>query len=329
MPLTLVVRTDETGANPELSFDAARVVIGRGSGSDLWLPDPSVSHRHASIRQQGSDYALADEGSTNGTFVGEVRLERGATRQLRNGDLVRVGRVWIEVKIGASPVALDAAMATRDVAMHLVRSAMLKVGDDIIPNVHVVEGPDVGESVRLTEDARSYVVGRADTCDLALADADTSREHLSIVRRGLSVRLNDMGSKNGVFLGERPLPRERETVWKANLMVKLGRTVLALSEPVALALSELEALPDEVANVPAPPPSAKKVESDVPPSAAKSRVPDAPGGGDAPIAANANVVPAPRAQRKGANAADFTVLIFSILIIGVSIAALYWLLRGS
>ena len=43
-------------AAPELSlaFDTPRLVIGRGDGCDVRLPDPSVSHRHASIRQRGA-----------------------------------------------------------------------------------------------------------------------------------------------------------------------------------------------------------------------------------------------------------------------------------
>lgn len=329
MSLTLVVRTD--GTNPELSFDASRVVIGRGAGSDLWLPDPSVSHRHAVVQHQGKDYALVDEGSTNGTYVGEVRVEKGASRLLRNGDLIRVGRVWIEVKIGAASVALDAAMATRDVAMALVRAAMDKVGDDIIPQVHVVEGPDVGESLRLLDEGRPYLVGRSDTCDLPLADADTSREHISIVRRGLTVKLNDMGSKNGVYLGDKVLPRDRESVWKSSHMVKLGRTVLALTEPIALALSELEALPDEVAQVPAPIPEPGPSSPAEPPASVDAARPSMRAGkGAAPIAAEPEpaITPAPRAPKPKTHAADVTVVLASILVISVSLGALYWLLRG-
>jgi len=58
-----------------------------------------VSHRHASIRQRGAEYIVLDEGSSNGTFVGPVRLAPQAPRVLRSGDLVRVGRVWLEVSI--------------------------------------------------------------------------------------------------------------------------------------------------------------------------------------------------------------------------------------
>ena len=74
MALTVVVRSGDHPTPLKISLDAPRIVIGRGDGCEIRLPDPSVSHRHASIRQRGSDYVVVDEGSTNGTFVGPVRL---------------------------------------------------------------------------------------------------------------------------------------------------------------------------------------------------------------------------------------------------------------
>jgi pSer/pThr/pTyr-binding forkhead associated (FHA) protein len=100
MALSLRLRSGEVDPEPELPFDAARVVIGRAPGCDLQLPDPSVSQRHATIRQRGSDYVVVDEGSENGTFAGKARLPRHAPHKLEHGDLLRFGRVWVEVRLG-------------------------------------------------------------------------------------------------------------------------------------------------------------------------------------------------------------------------------------
>src|SRR5260221_14182049 len=98
MPITLTVRAEHEGdAEPSITFDAPRVVIGRGSSCDVRLPDASVSQRHAVLAAHGAEYRILDEGSTNGTFVGGVRLAPKAPRALRTGDLLRVGRGWIEV----------------------------------------------------------------------------------------------------------------------------------------------------------------------------------------------------------------------------------------
>jgi pSer/pThr/pTyr-binding forkhead associated (FHA) protein len=75
MPITLLVRSADSAATdaPRLTFDGVqRVVIGRGQSCDLRLPDPSVSHRHATLESRGGDFVLIDEGSTNGTHVGAV-----------------------------------------------------------------------------------------------------------------------------------------------------------------------------------------------------------------------------------------------------------------
>ena len=84
MALTVVVRSGEGEPAPRITFDAPRIVIGRGDGCEVRLPDPSVSHRHASIRQRGTDYIVLDEGSTNGTFVGPVRLSPQALQSAIN-----------------------------------------------------------------------------------------------------------------------------------------------------------------------------------------------------------------------------------------------------
>src|SRR5690606_17584935 len=67
MPVTVAVRSGNAPAGqgvddaPSLTFEGPRIVLGRGAGSDVRLPDPSVSTRHATIRQAGTEYAIVDE----------------------------------------------------------------------------------------------------------------------------------------------------------------------------------------------------------------------------------------------------------------------------
>src|SRR5579862_8977330 len=102
MPITVIVRSI-AGDEPRLTFDGTqRVVIGRGAGSDVRVPDATVSHRHASLRAQGAEFVVVDEGSSNGTFVGGVRVAARMSRLVRSGDWVRVGRVWLRVLVDQS-----------------------------------------------------------------------------------------------------------------------------------------------------------------------------------------------------------------------------------
>jgi pSer/pThr/pTyr-binding forkhead associated (FHA) protein len=325
MPLvTVVVRSASGGTAPSLTFDGERIVIGRSDGCDMRLPDPSVSLRHASIRAQGSDYALVDEGSTNGTWVGSIKLGPHTPRLVKSGDLVRMGRVWLELVIGQRPATPDLGMATRDLAFALVRNALEAVGDDALAKVRVTEGPDIGAVLPLAVDGRVYVIGRAESCDLPLADEDASREHVSAVRRGAQVFLRDLGSMNGVFLGESRVSTDRDVVWRPPTMVRVGRTVLALDEPVVAALAELEAaddevVPDDVAP-PEPPPSA---------AAPVSAAAPADRGLAGPVASVAppSAGKAPRKRARVWKPADIAVVTAAVLVIGASIAGLVWVLR--
>lgn len=57
--------------------------------------DRFVSRRHAQIEVSGNRVVLEDLKSTNGTFVDEQRLD--GRIDLRNGQLFRIGRTWMEI----------------------------------------------------------------------------------------------------------------------------------------------------------------------------------------------------------------------------------------
>jgi pSer/pThr/pTyr-binding forkhead associated (FHA) protein len=333
MPLAVVIRSapDARGAEaPSLTFEGARIVIGRGLGCEVRLPDPSVSQRHATVRTEGAVYTLVDEGSTNGTFVGDVRLTPHTPRTLRSGDLVRVGRVWLEIREDPRPATLDLASATRDLALRLVADAMRALGDDVSPRVHVLEGPDRGRVLLLEEEGRTYVAGRGETSDFALDDMDASRDHVQFVRRASAVLVRDLGSKNGASLGEARLAPDRDTHWRSPTMLRVGQNVMALEEPIAEALAELEAAPDEAlpeTGAPPPPPASYVTGAERIASAGQA----GSGSAAAPVAEPPSPSPRRRSdkpRRRSWSGADLAVVIAAMSIIALSAAGLYWLLRG-
>jgi len=75
----------------------ARVRIGREVvDNDLVLDDPSVSRHHALIEALDGGFQLKDLGSSNGTFLNGMRLDR--PRQLATGDQLKVGQIQISVQ---------------------------------------------------------------------------------------------------------------------------------------------------------------------------------------------------------------------------------------
>lgn len=70
-------------------LDSNLVTIGRGLNNDVVLEDPRISRQHAQVRFKSRRFLIADQGSTNGTYVNGTPV---TTEQvLRNGDIVSLG----------------------------------------------------------------------------------------------------------------------------------------------------------------------------------------------------------------------------------------------
>jgi pSer/pThr/pTyr-binding forkhead associated (FHA) protein len=90
----LVTEGSNVGERAELS--AGPVLIGRGSDAAIRLDDDYVSTRHARIAASGDQWFVEDLGSTNGTFVGTVRISQPTT--ITMGTQVRVGKTILELR---------------------------------------------------------------------------------------------------------------------------------------------------------------------------------------------------------------------------------------
>jgi pSer/pThr/pTyr-binding forkhead associated (FHA) protein len=341
MPVTVVVRSgnagrkDQGGDSFSITFDAPVIVIGRGDSSEVRLPDPSVSHRHATIRQRGADYILVDEGSTNGTFMGGVKLGAHAPRILKHKDIARVGRVWIEFRFDGGMAPAQTAMATKELALALVARALEAQGELAGPSISIVEGPDRGGALVLEEAGRAYIVGRGSEADLPLEDTDASRRHVQVVRRADQLLVRDLGSKNGAELAGRPLD-ERDRVWKAGEALRVGQNVFAYRFGAVDALAELEMAADEKLrpDEPLAPPDIDRPAAGKP-RASSPAIKDAPrlvdvsaAGWGASMAEIPSIAPAPKRAKLGWTGTDFLVVLFALAVLALSVVGLVWLLRG-
>ncbi|MEO5663092.1 MAG: FHA domain-containing protein, partial [Nocardioides sp.] len=73
----IVIEGDNTGARAELADQP--LLIGRGSDAAIKLDDDYVSTRHARVAASGDEWFVEDLGSTNGTYVGTVRITQPTT----------------------------------------------------------------------------------------------------------------------------------------------------------------------------------------------------------------------------------------------------------
>lgn len=78
----------------------AELVIGR-DGADVTIEDPELSRRHLVMRVFEKGVEVEDLGSTNGTFVDDVRIERPT--RVGGGAMIRLGSTVFELQ-GVLPV---------------------------------------------------------------------------------------------------------------------------------------------------------------------------------------------------------------------------------
>jgi pSer/pThr/pTyr-binding forkhead associated (FHA) protein len=360
MPVTVVIRSpsaqrDDRGnrvppaAPLSLVFDAARIVIGRGDGCEVRVPDPSVSSRHASIRQKGSGHVIEDEGSTNGTWLAGSRLAPHASRPLSDGDLVRVGRVWLEIRFEAAAVP-SPPQATKELALQLVAQALAKLGEDDRPRLRCVEGPDKDKVLYLDRPAHPYTVGRGHDADLPIDEPDSSRRHVQLTRKGEHVYLRDLGSKNGSYLANEAIPSGRDVLLRPGVPLGIGKDVFVYDNPAAIALAELDRAADarilesEMPSRPPaeeplapPPPSEHPIAGEheptpAPETVAVDRGPAAP----TTVAPAPSVSPKPgplaktkpKNDGKGWDASDFVIVLVALVVLSISVGGLVLLFRG-
>src|SRR5690348_14373607 len=82
-PLLVRTRAGQRSLPPGPAY-----LVGRDPEADIVIPDACVSWQHAVFRCDGGRWVLADNGSSNGTFVNEQRI---TSATLADGDLIGFG----------------------------------------------------------------------------------------------------------------------------------------------------------------------------------------------------------------------------------------------
>ncbi|MCO4772377.1 MAG: sigma 54-dependent Fis family transcriptional regulator [Deltaproteobacteria bacterium] len=89
--------------------------------------------------------------------------------------------------------------------------------------VTVVDGPDLGLAFPLGK--RTITVGKGRDCDVVLTDSAVSKKHVELTLVGNSVRVRDLGSTNGTWIGK---TKVIESLVPAGSVVIAGRSRLHL-----------------------------------------------------------------------------------------------------
>jgi pSer/pThr/pTyr-binding forkhead associated (FHA) protein len=178
-----------------------RLSIGRLAACEVALPwDSEVSRAHALLEQVGGAWTVEDRGSSNGTLVNAVRLNR--PHVLHDGDVVRVGRTQLVFHAGGDDdlrrttpaldrVAPSPTDSQRKVLVELCRPA-LERGGGAASNREIAEALFVS-----VETVKTHMRALFDAFDVG--DVPQYHKRTELVRRAL-----ESGLVTGHDLESRP-----------------------------------------------------------------------------------------------------------------------------
>jgi uncharacterized protein involved in exopolysaccharide biosynthesis len=95
-------------------LDRPEMVIGRSRYADIHISERALSQQHCKLTRHGEHHRLFDLGSTNGTFVNDVRVQQA---DLKPGDVVRTGETVFTYMSGSQasmPSPSEQTMALPD-----------------------------------------------------------------------------------------------------------------------------------------------------------------------------------------------------------------------
>ncbi len=122
--VTIVDAPDAAERGRVFCFARDEIRIGCSPDVDVPLGDTSVSREHLAVRLGSYGFALTDLGSTNGTFIGDLRVERAS---ISDDALVRLGKTTLRLEPLAETVDQEISPRARFGRMLGASAAMREV----------------------------------------------------------------------------------------------------------------------------------------------------------------------------------------------------------
>jgi pSer/pThr/pTyr-binding forkhead associated (FHA) protein len=181
----------------EITLDQPQLTIGRKSDNDEVIDNPAVSGHHARIVQEKGDFFIEDLGSTNGTFVNDVKIQK---HKLTNADRIGIGKHLLvyqeEVAAAPPPPPPPPKEAESDKTMILdtkkqrellktletTKTAAVAAKQERLGSLTVVKGDTDRQEYELT--GRLAVIGAEDTATVKLRGWFAPKNAALISRRG-------------------------------------------------------------------------------------------------------------------------------------------------
>jgi transcriptional regulator with GAF, ATPase, and Fis domain len=108
--VVIVDAPDKSEHGRSFTFAQDEVRIGSSADADVPIADGAISREHVAIRLDESGWSIADCGSTNGTFIGDLRIDRVI---VADDALVRLGKSAVRLEPLAEAVEQEISPRAR------------------------------------------------------------------------------------------------------------------------------------------------------------------------------------------------------------------------
>ncbi len=198
----LVVGAKGIEEEREVSFDQNIVKIGRLKENDLPLPAANVSRVHCVITFEEGEYYISDS-SSNGTVLNGEIVGRNRRLPLRHGDRIEIGDFLVRFVI--KDVHDEFEKTTDFLQAKFAELLVQPKAETRIPYLLIVGGPTNGTRVELLDEMGEILMGRTPDCPVQIPSPTVSKHHARIIRRGVIIEIEDLGSSNGTSVNDQPV----------------------------------------------------------------------------------------------------------------------------
>jgi pSer/pThr/pTyr-binding forkhead associated (FHA) protein len=205
----------------EYRFESgSELLLGRDPKCDVVLDNPNVSRIHAAIRYDGQSWTLRDQGSAQGTFQADQAISES---HIDGPTSFVLGAPRVGVAIDVFPEAIE-EHATRnqgpsrsDVGDQTFVPDAARPGGDLRSEVFEDSTVVAGGSLRVQCADRTYsfepgspiIVGRDRDADIVSLNPTVSRRHAILEHDGEGWKIEDTGSRGGMFVDGRRVASHR------------------------------------------------------------------------------------------------------------------------
>jgi pSer/pThr/pTyr-binding forkhead associated (FHA) protein len=194
-----LILLNPNGPEQEFNLGKTSISLGRANTNDIILNDVRVSRSHARLEYGTRGITLLDLGSSNGTRLNGVRIERAT---LRPGDTVSLGSQQLKYKV--EDPSEDVGLTKIDTQMQLDQTMNqeflpVAINETSVPSLVVFTGEKTWRIDLNNLD--QAMIGRDESCTIYIDSPKVSRRHAVVQQVSGTFILKDSDSTNGTWLG--------------------------------------------------------------------------------------------------------------------------------